>query len=306
LIEQLLAGPTPPDVLLCSWLYPDAVGLVRVLRDCRHATTTPKAVLIAQGSDVHQYLKNPIRRKLILDAIASPEVHGVITRSRNLADRLSAAGAAPAKLCPIYNGVQAPFFRRTAKPEARQSLSLPDSGPICLFVGNLLPVKNPLFLVDAFHEAFANSDPPATLLLIGTGPLRSAIERRIRQVRLTDRVRLLGTQPPEKVALYLRACDLLCLSSWNEGFPNVILEAMASGRPVVSTDVGGIRELIQQPPLGTLVPPDDKSAYVEALRSTARMAQDPMLEEHIQQAAPDLSQETAHQQYHRHLKAALR
>ncbi len=295
-----------PDVILCSWLYPDATALVQAFEPSPPSSRShPPVVLIAQGSDVHQYLLRPIRKRLILNTIASTRVRAVVTRSRNLADQLQSAGAPPGKLHPIYNGVAPEFFREIPQLAAREQLDLPVQGLICLFVGNLLPVKNPLFLIEAFEEAFRDVSPPAQLLMIGSGPLRAAIEQRVRDRGLGDRVHLLGSLPPQTVALYFRAADLFCLSSWNEGFPNVILEAMASRRPIVSTSVGGIPELINCAQLGTLVPPGDLSAYAAALRRALDAPADADLETRIREASPDLSRTTATLAYHRLLESAL-
>ena len=93
--------------------------------------------------------------------------------------------------------------------------------------------------------------------------------------RLTDTISFVGAQPHERISTWLAACDLLALPSWNEGMPNVVLEALASGRRVVATRVGGIPEVVTDE-LGILVPPRDVSALTRALETALATQYDPL------------------------------
>jgi len=243
-----------PDAVLGSWLFPDGVALAGVGSRLGFAP-----VLVAQGSDVHQYLRMPARRRAILGAL--PRVHAVITRSRDLASLLVAAGADPAKVCCIYNGVETARFRPRPQGEARQALGIPASSRIVLCVGNLLPVKNPELLVQAVSRIEVGALPQ--IVFVGTGPLADSVRRlgAERGVELT----LAGRLDPDAIARWMNAADLLCIPSRNEGVPNVLLEAMASGLPVVSTAVGGIPEIIRPGETGLLVASGDETALAEAL-----------------------------------------
>lgn len=248
-----------PDIVLASWLFPDGCAAARL---CEPLGLP--CVLITQGSDTHQYLAMPPRDRHILAAIRRSEA--VITRSRDLAKRLAAAGADEVKLHPIYNGTDIELFRIRDQAGARAELGIAHSGKIALFVGNLEPVKNPFLLLESFAIHIRSQQDADTLLVMaGKGPLRPALEKQAAELGIAGRVRFTGPLPARRIALWMSAADMLCLSSINEGFPNVILEAMASGLPVLSTDVGGIHELLNDPGLGVLVKSDLQAEYAGAL-----------------------------------------
>jgi glycosyltransferase involved in cell wall biosynthesis len=247
------------DVVLCSWLYPDGCALAALAERFGFPL-----VLIAQGTDVHQYLENPVRRRAILEA--ARQSHTVITRSRDLANRLSAAGVCTEKLFPVYNGIDRACFRTGDRDAARKRLGLPLDAKVILYVGNFLPIKNPVLLVRAVSQLPARLDAsPVCLAMVGDGPLLPQIRVTAAAAGLTDRLFLPGRLLPAEVAAYMQAADLLCVPSDNEGVPNVILEAFASGLPVVATDVGGISEVLSQPALGELVERRNAQALAAAL-----------------------------------------
>lgn len=255
-------GEFKPDVVLCSWLYPDGCAVVDLA--ARHQVPV---VLITQGTDTHGYLGSPTRRRKIVSAIKRSAA--VICRSGDLARRLHEAGADKEPLKVIYNGVDIRDFRLRDQQEVRGQLNLDREQPVLLFVGNYLPVKNPLMLIRAHAELNrrreGRGESPARLVLVGDGPLREEMEGAIAREGYRHLVDLRGREAPAEVARWMNAADLLCLTSHNEGFPNVILEAMASRLKVVSTDVGGISELVDRPERGILTPAGDPGAYVHAL-----------------------------------------
>lgn len=251
-----------PDAVLCSWLYPDGCAVSQLAK--RHHLPV---ILITQGTDTHGYLKIPTRRRKIVSAIQNSAA--VICRSANLAQRLQEAGAKKNKLHVIYNGVDTDIFQPRNGSATRRDLDLREDQPVLLFVGNYLPVKNPVFLIRAHAELnrrrAQSGEPLAKLVMVGDGPLRSVMENAIRDLGSADTVDLRSREAPAAIARWMNAANLLCLTSHNEGFPNVILEAMACGLKVVSTDVGGIHELISHPARGLLVETGDLESYVGAL-----------------------------------------
>lgn len=257
-----LVADFKPDAVLCSWLYPDGCAVVRLA--ARHHLPV---VLVTQGTDAHGYLGVPVRRRKIVSAIRDSAA--VICRSGNLAHRLKEAGAEESRLKVIYNGVDTEIFRPRDRHLVRRELDLSDERHVLLFVGNFLPVKNPLLLIRAHAELNRRrgerGEPPARLVLIGDGPMRPAMESAVADMELGHTVEIRGRESPAAVARWMNAADLLCLTSHNEGFPNVVLEAMAAGLRVVCTDVGGIGELVTHPGRGLLVAADNRDAYVDAL-----------------------------------------
>lgn len=254
----------PFDVILCSWLFPDGAALARL----SGGAARPFA-LICQGSDAHQYLRIPARKGAILAAIGKSG--GVVTRSADLARLLGEAGATAEKLHPIYNGVDRELFQPLAARERkalRAELGLAENDAVTLFVGNFLPVKNPRLLLDAFAQAKRDlGDSPLNprLLMAGGGPMEAEIRAWIQELGLGNHLRLEGRMDARGIARLMQAADVLCMSSENEGVPNVVLEAQATGVPVVATDVGGIAEIIKSPTQGALTPKGMASTLAGAL-----------------------------------------
>jgi glycosyltransferase involved in cell wall biosynthesis len=276
-----------PDLILGSWLYPDGCAISRI---CRRLQIP--VILISQGTDTHQYLSDPIRKSKIVSAIA--ESRGVICRSADLGDRLRSAGVPGDKIQVIYNGIDPGTFYPRERLAARRELGIDESPPVLLFVGNLLPVKNPLLLIQAHADLNtrrgAGGLPPAQLKLIGEGPLLKEIFKKTALLQTSAEVSHLGRLSPDQVAKWMGASNVLCLSSHNEGFPNVILEAMACGLPIVSTDVGGVHEKVKGPPHGFLVRDGDVRSYTGALESVLSDGQRPV-------PPPDLSLSSAAGRY---------
>lgn len=224
-----------PDVILAPWLFPDACAVAACFAGV-------PLVSVAQGSDVHQYLAMPMRRAAILRMCK--RARAVVTRSRDLKSRLADAGADATRLHTVYNGVHMDVFRPSSRAAARQHLGIPEEARLLLFVGNFLPVKGIELLLDAM-AIVARQRQNVGLALVGSGPLEQSLRNRAEALGILKRLRFAGRQPPVEVARWMQAADAVCLSSHNEGVPNVVLEAVSTGRPLVSTDVGGIAEIIE-------------------------------------------------------------
>ncbi|MEI6350240.1 MAG: glycosyltransferase [Verrucomicrobiota bacterium] len=270
----------PYDVVLSSWIYPDSCAIAAL------AGSVP-FVSIAQGSDVHQYLQMPARRRIILDSMR--HASGIVTRSAALAQLLAEAGLPKARLHPIYNGIDFNQFQPGDPSVARRELGLPESGPVLLFVGNLVAIKNPLLLLQA-HARLSG----AHLVLVGGG----SMEKQVRELALTlgtaGRITFAGRRSAPEVARFMQASDVLALPSWNEGVPNVILEAFACGLPVVASRVGGIGEVHDQSFLGRLVKAGDLDELTQALGQVTALPTD---REMIRRHALRFSWENAAQAY---------
>mgnify|MGYP003667843777 CR=1 FL=1 len=246
------------DLLLTPWLFPDACGVRMV-----SALSGLPQLAIAQGSDVHRYLEMPMRRRAIFRFMSM--VDGVVTRSGDLAKRLVEGGACSDRVHPIYNGVDTECFHPAVQGSAREKLELPTGVSLALFVGNFLPVKGLELLLGAV-SILRSRGKALHVALIGSGPLQAELVSLASKLGISDQVHWRGRRDPSEVAQHMQACDVVCLSSLNEGVPNVVLEAMAVGRPIVSTDVGGIHEVLgPEAAMHALVPIRDPAAYAEAL-----------------------------------------
>ncbi len=205
--------------------------------------------------------------------------------SQRLADRLIvnsealraeeiAAGFPPERIVVVPNGVA----RREARGRDRAALGLP-AGPLLLSVGRLEERKGQRYLVEAW-AAVRMRCPSARLVFLGEGPARPQLEQQARGLGLEGSLSFRGFQ--DRVADYLDLADALVHPSLTEGMPNVVLEAMAAGRPVVATRVGGIPELLADEESGLLVPPRDPAALAQAV---IRLLQEPGLAAALGQSA---------------------
>ena len=141
-----------------------------------------------------------------------------------------------------------------------------DGKRIVLCVSRLVPIKNLLLLVDAVAD-LRRDRPDVVLVLVGEGPQRAAIEARALALGAADAVLLAGYAAQEETPAWYRTADVFALPSDFDNSPNVVLEAMACGLPVVATDVGGLRDYIDPPRNGLLVPKGSRAGLTGALRT---------------------------------------
>lgn len=244
------------DLLFASWAYPDAVGTARLARKLG----LPYVVKV-HGSDLNVQANQRLRRPQIASALRG--ARAVIAVSDALAGKARELGVDEDRVHLLYNGVDGERFRPGDRMTARQALGLPLDAPLVLYVGNLKESKGCLDLLEAFPAALVQH-PQAQLAFVGSGAAGATLARRAQQLGIADRVDLAGARPHEQLPTWMQAADLLCLPSHNEGVPNVVLEAMACGLPVVATRVGGIPEVLPGH-AGTLVPAHDRTALGQAL-----------------------------------------
>jgi sugar transferase (PEP-CTERM/EpsH1 system associated) len=222
------------------------------------------------GRDMFE-LHGQNRKYNMLRLLCRPFVHRYISVSRDLAMWLrEEVGVPERKIVQIYNGVDTRRF----SPRASDRMPLPvaDFAPLGTIVigniGRMAPVKDPLTLVRAFlHllEMTPDGRQRLRLVLVGDGVLRTEIEALVRQEQAINMVWLAGAR--DDVPQLLRGFDIFALPSLAEGISNTILEAMASGLPVVATRVGGTPEIIVDGVTGMLVPSADPTAMARALSS---------------------------------------
>ena len=259
LICEFMALPyvraSKPDVILNYWLYPEGFAAVRLGR-----RLGVPVVVGSIGSDLRR-IPDPVTRHLIRMLLR--QTAGVITVSEDLRRRAIALGAAPENVTTIVNGCETSLFYPGPREEARRNLGCDPAAEVILYVGTLLEGKGLGELADAF-AALAPARPAARLVLIGEGAFGAEMARRIENAGLSGRVQFQGRQPSAVVSEWMRAADVFCLPSYSEGCPNVVVEAIACGRPVVATNVGGIPEMVREH-CGILVPARAVEPLVRAL-----------------------------------------
>ena len=238
-----------PDVVYAHFLAP--AGFFAAL-----ATRAP-LVVTAHGQDVENAKANTLVRAATRLVVRRAST--VVAVSEWLRDRLeSLVPAARGKTEVIDCGVDLALFTPRDQDAARAAVEWDHDGPAFLCVGSLTARKNVLRLARAFERYGAGS-----LVFLGDGPLRGALEGR-------PGIRLAGAVAHERVPDWIAACDVLCQPSLVEPFGLATLEALASGRPVVATSVGGPPEFVPAG-AGVLVDPQDDDALLAALGAAAEL-----------------------------------
>ncbi len=160
-----------------------------------------------------------------------------------------------------------------------------------IYVGRLIEAKGLRELVGSVTK-MRQTHPDLRTILIGEGPYLDTLKSLVADSGQQDRITLAGGQLPEKVAQYINAADVLTLPSWSEGYPNVLVEALACGCPVVATNVGGIPEIVTSGN-GRLVPPRDTNALADALDKPLKKAWDrPAISRNMSRTWDDVARET--------------
>jgi glycosyltransferase involved in cell wall biosynthesis len=248
--------------VLGSWAYPDGFAAVVAAK-----VLGLPCVVKLHGSDINIVAKLPGPRRL--SAWALPQAARIVAVSRALADEVAQLGVPREKIAIVMNGVDASLFHPRDRTAARRELGLAEDGPLALYVGNLKAEKGVLDLAAAWSEIDA---PSARLAIVGGGPAKGDLERAVSSM---SNVQVVGPQPLNLIPTWMAACDVLVLPSHAEGTPNVVLEALACGRRVVATSVGGIPDLITSDVLGTLVPPHAPKPLAVALGHALSTRYDP-------------------------------
>jgi glycosyltransferase involved in cell wall biosynthesis len=234
------------------YFYPDGVAAVLLGR----ALGRP-VVITARGSDLNILARHPVPRRWI--EWAARRADGLITVSNGLKQRLVELGIAAERVRVLRNGVDLVLFRPHDRYTARQALGF--TRPTLLAVGNLVALKRHRLIIEALAQL-----PECELAIVGEGPERGAIEKAARKRGVAGRIRLLGRVPQDRLPEIYSAADLLLLASTHEGWPNVLLESMACGTPVVASEVGGVAEIVGGSEAGRVIAEITPNRLVDAVR----------------------------------------
>lgn len=221
-------------------------------------------------STVHNSLKDyevrSLRRWLytVLLRLTLPLVHRIICVSEaNRRDLIEECPAATARIQTVYNGVDPSAFpSQPDRQTVRQELGT-TQGPLLVTIGRLTDQKGHRYLLQTLPRLL-ETWPQLCCVFVGEGELRDALHDMAIDLGVEQACRFVGVR--EDIADILAAADLFVLPSLSEGFPFVLLEALAMGRPVVASRVNGVPELIEDHKTGLLVPPRDPQALVAAIR----------------------------------------
>jgi len=235
------------DCIDAHYVYPD--GFAGILLG--KALGIP-VFLSARGTDINIFPGFHLIRPMILWALNAAA--GVVAVSGALRDTMLGIGVPAGKIQVIANGVDPNRFHAVDRATARRELGIPDDAKVIVSVGSLVPVKSHTLLVTAM-ATLAKRNPKLRLYIVGEGHMRSKLTALVHEQNLQECVFLVGSRPNETLKLWYSAADVSCLASLREGMPNVVLEALACGAPVVATRVGGVSEVLVSESLGMLIEP---------------------------------------------------
>jgi len=244
------------DVIDSHWLYPDGFAATRLGRELRRPV-----VLTGRGSDVdvlcfHWAVRRRARRAL-------QAATRLCALSRAMRDTMVQAGADGERIDVVPNGVDTERFCPGDRDAARQELGQPADGTLLFSCGYMTRDKGFHHLI----EGLPSLPDDVRLAMAGFGEEEDALERLASERGVADRVTFLGRVAQAAMPLWYRAADFFCFATYHEGCPNTVLEALACGTPVVSTNVGGVPDLMDGEGLGVLCEPRDTQAFVDALGS---------------------------------------
>ncbi len=246
------------DVIDAHYFYPDGVAAALLA-----LWFNKPLVVTARGSDVNLIPNYRVPRLLIRWALG--RANASVGVSGALVERLRALGGDDSRLHVMRNGVDLNRFRALPTAAVRAELGI-NGSPVILTVGNLHEHKGQRLTVQAFAQ-LRQRFPNASLWVVGAGPDKGAIEQDALRLGIADAVHLVGPVPNTELVRWYSAADLSVLASSREGWPNVLLESMACGTPVVASAVGGVAEIVREPAVGTVVHERTSTAFSTAMEN---------------------------------------
>ncbi len=240
------------DIIHAHWIYS---GLIALVLNKIHGTPFIVSLL---GSDV-RFAKNRMLTRMFARMILK-QATLVTTVSQEFRNWVIDQGIQEDRVLKVLNGVDLTIQKK--KNNISQKCKL-------LFVGNLVPEKGVRYLIEAMVQ-ISNSENEVHLTFVGDGSDRKTLQTLVHLHGLDDAVDFVGAQAPDQVPIWMSHSDCLVLPSLSEGMPNVVLEAMACGLPVVASDLPGIREVVREGETGFLLPTQDSKHLAEKLLEIVR------------------------------------
>lgn len=185
----------------------------------------------------------------------------IIVPSLYLKNIVSLWGIAPEKISVVYNGFHV-ALSKTLKASVRKRLGL--SGNVIVTAGRLVPWKGMMMLIEIMPEVL-KSLPDTKLVIVGDGPESKNLQEKVTSLALEASVRFVGRLGQTELFEYVKAADVFVLNTSYEGLSHQILETMAIGTPVITTEVGGNPEIVKHGKTGVLLDPNDKPGFIEAI-----------------------------------------
>ncbi|WP_343527326.1 glycosyltransferase [Sphingomonas sp.] len=255
-----LHAEQPFDVIDASFFFPDGPAAVAMGR--RYGVPVS---IKARGADIHHWGNAPATRAQV--AAAAVRADGLLAVSDAMADDVAALGVPRQRVHVHHTGVDQTRFQPTDRLAAKRVLGV--TGPLVLSLGALIPRKGHGVVIDAVARL-----PGVTLMIVGEGTERAALQARVRRLGIADRVRLIGGVPHDELPALLGAADVMALASASEGLANAWVEAIACGTPVVITPAGGAGDVVTSRAAGRIAGADAE-AFAAAIRDLLDHPPDP-------------------------------
>jgi glycosyltransferase involved in cell wall biosynthesis len=245
------------DLINVHFAYPD--GFAAVLIGKKIGIPVVTTVL---GSDINNQYKYKIQKSILYWTLKNSDI--ITTVSNSLREKVICLGIKEEKVITTPNGINKSLFYPRNKINIREKLQLKNNIKYLIYVGFFNKVKGIKYLLNSILLLKKMDRLKFHTLIVGNGPLNTFVRSFIDSNSLNDNISLLGIKPHDEVPLWISASDLLCLPSLNEGHPNIILESLSCGVPVIASKVGGIPEIINKYN-GILVPPANSRILAESI-----------------------------------------
>lgn len=226
------------DVIDASFFFPDGLAAVALGR----RFGVPVSIK-ARGADIHHWGRASATGKQVIAAGRAAD--GLLAVSQAMKADMAALGIPADRIRVHHTGVDLARFAPCDQAETKAALGI--AGPLVVSVGALIPRKGHDIVIDAIATL-----PGVTLVIAGDGPERPRLTAQVARLRLTDRVKLLGSVAHAELPPLLAAADVMALASSSEGLANAWVEALVSGAPIVIPDAGGAREVVTVPAAGRI------------------------------------------------------
>lgn len=222
-------------------------------------------ILTSNGGDIYQF---PFHNKKWLETIKktlndADKIIAVSVRNRDiLINRLDVSAK---KIIVQHSGVDIKLFKPLNKEKAREKLGLSKNKKIVLSIGHLIEIKGHKYLIEAMRDII-NYQNDISCIIVGSGVLKEKLINLVKKLKLETYVKLVGETTHKNIPYSINACDVFILPSLDEGHPSVMNEALACGKPVIATNVGGIPETIKKEFLGEIVVPKNSEMLAKAIK----------------------------------------
>ena len=257
-----------PDIIISFWAYPDGFASSLLGRLFRIPV-----IIGGRGCDINTAKDFLYKRYMTSWALNKSD--GVMSVSNAMKQKIIELGVPEQKIKVIPNGISDIFCSKSKKIDSQHKVPhIEDRRKTILYCGRLSEEKGLRYLISA-AKILKDNNVNFYLMIVGDGPEYKQLIKLVNEFQLQEFVEFRPEVPQEKVPAIMNSADLFCLPSIREGWPNVVIEAMACGLPVVATNVGGVPEILNSQEYGIIVPKQEAEKLAEALNSAIKKSWDP-------------------------------